>query len=83
MRVSTYGPLMADTLPVYPNPDYQDSCLIAKRGYIDAGYFTSTTLTYQDWLVKAWTVTPLNGSYPMVIIADSTGVAWPSNVYIP
>jgi hypothetical protein len=83
MRVGTYGPLEADTIPVHPNASYRDSCLIAKRGYIDAGFFTPTSFTYTGRLVKAWTVTPLNGSYPMVIIADSTGVAWPSNVYIP
>ena len=82
MRVGTYGPLQNDTVPVHPNASYRDSCLIAKRGYIDAGYF-SATFTYMGQLVKAWTVTPPNGVYPMVIIADSTGAAWPANVYIP
>jgi hypothetical protein len=83
MRVGTYGPLMADTVPVHPNASYRDSCLIAKRGYIDAGYFTASAFTYTGRLVKAWTVAPLNGIYPMVIIEDDAGVAWPSNVYIP
>jgi len=83
MRVGTYGPLMNDTVPTHPAASYRDSCLIAKRGYIDAGYFGENGYAYAGQLVKAWTVTPLNGNYPMVIIADSTGAAWPSNVYIP
>jgi hypothetical protein len=83
MRVGTYGPLMSDTVPAHPSASYRDSCLIAKRGYIDAGYFEGNGDTYAGRLVKAWTVTPLNGIYPMVIIADGTGAAWPSNMYIP
>ena len=83
MRVGTYGPFINDTIPAHPAASYRDSCLIAERGYIDAGYFTPKGYPYTGQLVKAWTVTPLNGTYPMVIIADSTGAAWPSNVYIP
>ena len=83
MRVGTYGPLQNDPGPAYPAKSYRDSCLIAKRGYIDAGYFNANGYSYAGQLVKAWTVTPLNGSYPMVIISDDTGAAWPSNVYIP
>jgi hypothetical protein len=83
MRVGTYGALMNDTVPAHPNASYRDSCLIAKRGYIDAGYFAAPAFTYAGQLVKAWVVTPLNGVYPMVIIEDNTGAAWPSNVYIP
>jgi hypothetical protein len=83
MRVGTYGPLEADTVPVHPNASYRDSCLIAGRGYIDAGYFAAPSWPSAGRFVKAWIVTPLNGRYPLVIIEDSTGVAWPSNVYIP
>lgn len=83
MRVGTYGGLQHDTTPTHPNASYRDSCLIAKKGYIDAGYFSSSNIIYTGVLVKAWVVTPQNGNYPMVIIADSTGAAWPSNIYYP
>jgi hypothetical protein len=82
MRVGIYGPQLDDTVPAHPNASYSDSCLVAKRGYIDAGYFAAT-FGYTGQLVKAWTVAPPNGTYPLVIIADNTGAAWPSNVYLP
>ena len=83
MKVGTYGGAQNDTTPTHPNASYRDSCLIAKRGYIDAGYFNAPIDIYTGELVKAWVVTPENGNYPMVIIADSTGAAWPSNIYFP
>ena len=83
MRVSTYWPLQNVQNPTHPAASYRDSCLIAKRGYIDAGYFNAPIDIYTGELVKAWVVTPENGNYPMVIIADSTGAAWPSNIYFP
>jgi hypothetical protein len=82
MKVGTYYPLLNDTNPRYPSSSYRDSCLIAKRGYIDAGVFQQP-ITNVNRPTKAWTVTPENGSYPMVIISDSTGAAWPINEYIP
>jgi hypothetical protein len=83
MRVSTYWPLQNVQNPTHPAASYRDSCLIAERGYIDAGYFNANGYSYAGRLVKAWTVAPLNGIYPMVIISDDTGTAWPSNIYIP
>ncbi|HET6252838.1 MAG TPA: hypothetical protein VFE32_02125 [Puia sp.] len=66
----------------HPSPDYIDSCLLAKPGYIGANLF-DTTLPYFSSLVKAWRVTPLNGTFPMVYISDSTGAAWPVGVFTP
>jgi hypothetical protein len=80
MKVTTSWPIGNDRV-TYPNASYRDTCLTARPGYLDAGYFTSN-LAFANRFVKAWAVAPAGG-YPMVFIEDSTGAAWPVPVYIP
>ena len=47
---------------------------------MDAHYFDST-VSIASRLVKAWKVTPVGASYPMVFIADSTGTPYLVNLF--
>jgi hypothetical protein len=61
---------------------YLDSCLTAQPGYIDAAYF-NPALPIGSGLTKAWKVTPVGTSLPMVFVADSTGAAYPVDIVFP
>jgi hypothetical protein len=80
MKVATYWPI--GTRITYPDASYRDSCLTAQAGYVDAANFNST-IPRQTLLVKAWQVAPTGSNYPMIYIEDSTGAAWPFDVFIP
>jgi len=81
MKVDISGGL-AQSTPRHPGSGYLDSCLTAQPGYIDATYF-NPALPSGSGLAKAWKVAPVGTSFPMVIIADSTGAAYPVSVAVP
>lgn len=80
-KVEISGGLAANTTR-HPNQSYLDSCLTAQPGYLDAANFVPG-LPSGISLVKAWKVTPVGASFPMVMIADSSGAALPINEAIP
>jgi hypothetical protein len=79
MKVATYWPIGTEI--TYPNAGYRDSCVTVQRGYLDLAYFDST-IAYGTRFVKGWQVAP-TGNYPMVLIEDSTGAAFPVSLAIP
>jgi hypothetical protein len=81
LKVGTSGGLVDGPIR-YPDPSYRDSCLTAQPGYIDPSYFNSK-LTLGNGFVKAWKITPVGSNYPMVMVEDSTGAAWPVSIYLP
>ncbi len=72
----------ANSSPRHPNQSYLNSCLTAQPGYIDAATIYPG-LQNGIRLVKAWKVTPVGTSFPIVMIADSTGAAYPVDVFYP
>jgi hypothetical protein len=84
---------LANSKPSHPTAPYQDSCLYAVLGYIDAS-FAGTGIPYGQQLVKVWVVAGQSSNYasmiaegispyPAVFVVDSTGYAWPEDISIP
>lgn len=62
--------------------NYQDSCLVAKLGYIDAAWAPGSTIRPNTALIKVWKVTPLS-SGPPVYVQDNNGLSWPIVLTFP
>jgi hypothetical protein len=76
-----FYPPTANGVPVQPKVPYDDSCLQAELGYLDAGAL-HTGIPYNNLRIKAWIVYPANliGNnvpytmlFPSVIVVDSSG----------
>ncbi len=66
----------ANSKPSHPTAPYQDTCLAALLGYMQP---PGTT-----WFTKVWMVSAAdNHGYPAVFISDSSGQAWPLNLFFP
>jgi hypothetical protein len=83
----------ANSKPSHPTAPYQDSCLYAVLGYIDA-FYAGTGIPYGQQLIKVWVVAGQSSNYasmiaegispyPAVFVVDSTGYAWPQDISIP
>ena len=66
----------------YQPPNYQDSCLVAKLGYIDAAWAPGSTIRPNTALIKVWKVSPLSGN-PPVYVQDNNGHSWPVALTMP
>ena len=62
-------------------PNYHDSCLVAKLGYIDAAWAPGSTIRPNTALIKVWKVSPLSG--PPVYVQDNNGLSWPIVLTFP
>jgi len=74
--VNPGGPELVDS------SNYQDSCLVAKLGYIDASWAPGSTIRPNIALIKIWKVTPLNGNLA-VYVQDNNGLSWPVALTLP
>jgi hypothetical protein len=63
-------------------PDYPDSCLVAKLGYIDASWAPGSTIRPNTALIKVWKVSP-QSSGPVVYVQDNNGLPWPVALTAP
>lgn len=72
----------------HPTAPYQDTCLSAVLGYMDAGYL-KMGIPYGKQLVKTWIIYPSDqtfsfyAEYPAVFVADNTGYAFPQVFQLP
>jgi hypothetical protein len=66
----------------YIPSNYQDSCLVAKLGYIDAAWAPGSTTRPNTALIKVWKVSPIS-SGPPVYVQDNNGLAWPVALTFP
>ena len=75
-------------LPIHPTAPYQDTCLSAVLGYMDAGYL-NMGIPYGKQLAKTWIIYPSDqrfsfyAEYPAVFVADGTGYAFPQVFQLP
>lgn len=72
---------IAHSVPVHPSVPYDDTCLLAQLGYVDASIL-HTGIPFNTLLLKAWMVYPASQSsnndpytriYPCVTVIDNTG----------
>jgi hypothetical protein len=75
------GPALWPDSPYHPS-NYQDSCLVAKLGYIDAAWAPGSTIRPNIALIKVWKVSPLS-SGPPVYVQDNNGLSWPIALTFP
>jgi hypothetical protein len=78
--VNPGGPEQSADSSNYPN--YHDSCLVAKLGYIDASWAPGSTIRPNTALIKVWKVSPLS-SGPVVYVQDNNGLPWPVALTMP
>jgi hypothetical protein len=81
------GPI--NSKPSHPTAPYDDTCLSAELGYMDANSINTNT-PYGQQLIKVWLVCsstsrlyPSFFVYPAVFVADSTGAVRPQYLIIP
>lgn len=77
------GPSNAQPSPPPVASAFADTCLEVALGYIDTVSVPGTQINGGKYLVKIWSVSPVNSIYPRVYVEDAGGKAWGVSLYLP